>query len=54
MVRHKRYLVLTVNLKVGKPMLCCFFFQTQHRFLQKNHLILYRYAYFLKIKYIGN
>ena len=26
-------------LKVGKPMVCCFFFQTQHRFLQKKYLL---------------
>jgi len=28
-VSHKRFLVLAGNLKVAKPMLYCFFFQTQ-------------------------
>ena len=31
----------TCNLKIGKPMLCCFFFQTQHRFLHKKHILYY-------------
>jgi len=26
-VSHKPFLVLVGNLKVGKPILCCFFFQ---------------------------
>jgi len=26
-------------LKVGKPRLCCFFFQTQHRYLHFKHLL---------------
>jgi len=34
-------------MKVGKPMLCCVFFQTQHMFVYKNHLLLHTYAYFL-------
>ena len=29
----KLLLLLAGNLKVGKPGLCCFFFKTQHRFL---------------------
>ena len=41
-------LLLASNLKVGKPMLCCFFFQTQHRFLHKNNLLLFMFANFLK------
>jgi len=32
-------LVLAVNLKVGKPMLCWFFFQTQHRFIHQKQLL---------------
>ena len=31
-------------------MLCCFFFQTQHRYLHKTHLFKYMYANFLKKK----
>jgi len=45
---HKIYLVLGGNSKVGNPMLFCFFVQSQHKFLYKNHLLYYMYAYFLK------
>ena len=44
----KRFLVLAGNLKVGKQMLCCFYFQIQHRCLYKKQLLKYRYANFLK------
>jgi len=29
--------VLAGNLKIGKPMFCCYFFQAQHRFLYMKH-----------------
>jgi len=31
-------------LNIGKPMLHCFFFKIQHRFLHKKHLLYYMYA----------
>ena len=32
-----KYKILVGNWKVGNPRLCCFYFQTQHRFLHTNH-----------------
>ena len=40
------------NLKVGKPMVCWCFFKTQHRFLNKKHLLQYTYANSLKYLYM--
>ena len=56
-VSHKRLLVLAGNLKVGKPLLYCFFFQTQHRLLHKKHFYNICMLIFLNIclgKLIGN
>jgi len=32
----------------SKPLLRCFSFQTQHRYLHKKQLLYFMYAYFLK------
>jgi len=45
-------LVIAGNLKVGTPMLCCLFYQTQHRHFQEKHLLFYRYANFLKSLFV--
>ena len=47
-----KVLVIAGNLKVGTPMLCCLFYQTQHRHFQEKHLLFYKYANFLKSLFV--